>query len=613
MHYETSAYAKPGRRCRHNRNYWEFGDYLGIGAGAHSKLSFAERIVRQLRYKQPRQYLAQVRRRRAAAGGSAVTREDVGFEFMLNALRLIDGVPATLFAERTGYPLSLVARALEAAVRRGLLEPDPATLKPTALGRRFLNDLQELFLASARRTSATRRAARARGSHRSANDECEDRHADRGGGGRSRARARTAAALAEAQLARIAQPTARSRRGRRSTPRTCGARRRDATARRSRGPLAGIGVGVKDIIDTADLPHDDGLADLRRAIVRAADAQCVARLRAAGAYVFGKTVTTPFAFMDPGKTRNPWNAAHSPGGSSSGSAAAVAAGHVLAAIGTQTNGSVVRPAAYCGVVGFKPTLHAIPYAGAHLFSGQFDTVGTFTRTVADAARLASVLADPGRIAPSIAPLPRAPRLAFLAHFPWTAHDAATDEALRRGGRECSPATRRSPRVEIPPEWRDANVVLRTIMLHEAAVALGDCRRASARGSRPTSTRRWTRAARIGRRPLSRRAGGSAPRALAFFTQWLDAFDAVLAPSAPAPAPRGLDDHRRSLVLHAVVAAAVSRPSTCPSGLVGRGSGRPAARAPQHCDDRVLAVAAWCEARLPFVPLAYCTASLITAR
>ena len=115
--------------------------------------------------------------------------------------------------------------------------------------------------------------------------------------------------------------------------------------------------------------------------------------------MLGKTVTTPFAFMQPGKTRNPWNAAHTPGGSSSGSAAAVAVGQVAAAIGTQTNGSVIRPAAYCGVVGFKPTLAAIPVAGVYPFSPMFDTVGTFTRTVADAALLASVLAGAGRSRP----------------------------------------------------------------------------------------------------------------------------------------------------------------------------------------------------------------------
>jgi len=145
-HYETSAFARPGRECRHNLNYWRFGDYLGIGAGAHSKLSFADRIVRQVRYKQPQHYLDQVAAGAPLQEDTVVTRKDVGFEFMLNALRLTDGVPAALFAERTGYPLALVRHGLEAAEARGLIERDPAMLRPTALGRRFLNDLQQLFL-----------------------------------------------------------------------------------------------------------------------------------------------------------------------------------------------------------------------------------------------------------------------------------------------------------------------------------------------------------------------------------------------------------------------------------------------------------------------------------
>jgi putative oxygen-independent coproporphyrinogen III oxidase len=149
-HYETSAYARPGRTCAHNVNYWRFGDYLGIGAGAHSKLSFPDRIVRQLRFKQPKQYMEQVADGRPLQEEVLVSRTDVGFEFMLNALRLADGVPAALFAERTGYPLSLVARGLEAATRKGLLEADPAVVRPTALGRRFLNDLMALFLAEPR-------------------------------------------------------------------------------------------------------------------------------------------------------------------------------------------------------------------------------------------------------------------------------------------------------------------------------------------------------------------------------------------------------------------------------------------------------------------------------
>ena len=151
VHYETSAHARPSRECRHNVNYWRFGDYLGIGAGAHSKLSFPDRIVRQVRWKQPAQYLEQVARGSPLAEEAEISRRDLPFEFMLNALRLTDGVPAALFAERTGMPLSIAARAIAEATRKGLLSPDPARLAPTALGRRFLNDLQALFLPDAQR------------------------------------------------------------------------------------------------------------------------------------------------------------------------------------------------------------------------------------------------------------------------------------------------------------------------------------------------------------------------------------------------------------------------------------------------------------------------------
>jgi putative oxygen-independent coproporphyrinogen III oxidase len=150
VHYETSAHARPGRECRHNLNYWRFGDYLGIGAGAHSKLSFRDRIVRQVRFRQPKQYLEKVAAGAPLMENAEVSREDVGFEFMLNALRLTDGVPTALFAERTGHPLAIVARGLEAAAARGLIEADPAVIRPTSLGRRFLNDLQALFLPERR-------------------------------------------------------------------------------------------------------------------------------------------------------------------------------------------------------------------------------------------------------------------------------------------------------------------------------------------------------------------------------------------------------------------------------------------------------------------------------
>jgi oxygen-independent coproporphyrinogen-3 oxidase len=146
VRYEVSAFARPGRECRHNLNYWRFGDYLGIGAGAHSKISFADRIVREVRYKQPKQYLDEIARGTPLVERTEVGRDDAGFEFMLNALRLTDGVPASLFAERTGFALASIRREISRAVERGLLDPDPTLLRPTERGRRFLNDLQAIFV-----------------------------------------------------------------------------------------------------------------------------------------------------------------------------------------------------------------------------------------------------------------------------------------------------------------------------------------------------------------------------------------------------------------------------------------------------------------------------------
>ncbi|HTT13575.1 MAG TPA: radical SAM family heme chaperone HemW [Burkholderiaceae bacterium] len=145
-HYEVSAYARQGCKCRHNLNYWMFGDYLGIGAGAHSKLSFPHRIVRQVRWRQPHSYLANARCGDAVAESKEVPRADVPFEFMLNALRLIDGVPVGLFAQRTGMPISQVDPLLARAVERGLLSDRDDVLAPTPLGQRFLSDLQSIFL-----------------------------------------------------------------------------------------------------------------------------------------------------------------------------------------------------------------------------------------------------------------------------------------------------------------------------------------------------------------------------------------------------------------------------------------------------------------------------------
>jgi putative oxygen-independent coproporphyrinogen III oxidase len=144
--YEVSAFARPGHRCTHNLNYWQFGDYLGIGAGAHGKLSFPERIVRQVRWREPAAYMAKALAGQAVSNEIEVSTGELPFEFMLNALRLKDGFDAALYAERTGQPAHGLDRAIEQAVQRGLLERRGTLLAPTARGFDFLSDLQQLFL-----------------------------------------------------------------------------------------------------------------------------------------------------------------------------------------------------------------------------------------------------------------------------------------------------------------------------------------------------------------------------------------------------------------------------------------------------------------------------------
>ncbi|HEY5899707.1 MAG TPA: radical SAM family heme chaperone HemW [Burkholderiales bacterium] len=144
-HYETSAFAKPGHRCRHNLNYWEFGDYVGIGAGAHGKVSFPDRITRHERIKQPRDYLAAPS---TLAREANVEPGELPFEFMLNALRLIEGFPVALFQERTGLPMLLVEKQLAEAERKGLLARDWQRIRPTERGRLFLNELLGLFVGA---------------------------------------------------------------------------------------------------------------------------------------------------------------------------------------------------------------------------------------------------------------------------------------------------------------------------------------------------------------------------------------------------------------------------------------------------------------------------------
>jgi len=207
------------------------------------------------------------------------------------------------------------------------------------------------------------------------------------------------------------------------------------------GPLAGLPVGIKDIIDTADLPTEHG-SPIFKGRRPYHDAGCVTALRRAGGIVLGKTVTTELANMTPAPTRNPRNPEHTPGGSSSGSAAAVAAGMVPAAVGTQTGGSVIRPAAFCGVYGFKPTFGLIPRHGVLPQAPTLDTIGVFGRSVEDVALVADALQghderDPASLATSRPRLlatateefPLAPLLAFVKTSAWGQAEAATREAF----------------------------------------------------------------------------------------------------------------------------------------------------------------------------------------
>lgn len=144
--YEVSAWARPGDECRHNLNYWEFGDYLGIGPGAHAKISLPDRILRETRPRQPRDWFSAVEAGQVVESQRVLDAAELPFEFMLNALRLTGGVPSALFSERTGLPFACLSSGIEQALTRGLLDPDPARLRASPMGLRFLNDLVGIFL-----------------------------------------------------------------------------------------------------------------------------------------------------------------------------------------------------------------------------------------------------------------------------------------------------------------------------------------------------------------------------------------------------------------------------------------------------------------------------------
>jgi len=364
------------------------------------------------------------------------------------------------------------------------------------------------------------------------------------------------------------------------------------------GALHGVPVGVKDIIDTADLPTECG-SPAFAARRPARDAAVVERLKRAGGFVLGKTVTTELAFRHPGGTRNPWNPRHTPGGSSSGSAAAVAAGFVPAAIGTQTSGSVIRPAAFCGVVGFKPTFGLLPFAGTAHLSESLDQLGSFARSVADVALFTAQLAEGAEAIPAeLAPLERPPWIGVLARFPWNDAEAEAQSHFERTLDALRSAGARVERLTLPEGFADANLVHRTIMIAEAARNLGGVQ-ARARGLlSPALNRALDEGAAIA--PSSYRAslalrGALAERAHALFARC----EVIASPAAPGPAPRRLDttgDPGFNLLWSLLGVPAIS----VPSGLAQNGLpfGLQLAR-DAGGDAHLLRVARWCEGVLRF--------------
>ena len=242
------------------------------------------------------------------------------------------------------------------------------------------------------------------------------------------------------------------------------------------GPLSGIPIGIKDIINTQDLPTTNGSA-IYANFRPQTDAPIVQKIRALGGLVFGKTVTTQFAWKTPGPTTNPWNAAHTPGGSSSGSAAAVAAGIVPLALGTQTVGSIVRPAAFCGVVGFKPSFGAITKEGAHPLSYVLDHIGFFTRSADDVAYAFQLLKDGSTETKAIAvpdlKMQHAPKLALLKTPFDYLMSAEQQQTIQLAVQKLEQAGASVKTIELPVQYWDGVNQMPTIMSYEAARIHGE--------------------------------------------------------------------------------------------------------------------------------------------
>jgi len=367
------------------------------------------------------------------------------------------------------------------------------------------------------------------------------------------------------------------------------ARAIDAGGRRA--PLFGLPVGVKDIIDTADAPTECG-TPLYRGRRPVKDAACVAALRAAGGVVLGKTVTTELAFFAPGPTRNPRGLEHTPGGSSSGSAAAVAARMVPAALGTQTAGSIIRPAAYCGVVGFKPSHGLVSLEGIHPFAPSLDTLGVLVREVADVAPLLAGLGAPVQVEFRARP----PVIGLWRSTQWPRATAPMQQRLEEAARELAGAAATVRDVDLGPDEAALTEAQMLIMAAEAVRSMGALRERSAESLSPQLRKlldQGTAASAAEVESARDRAG----RARMSVAALLAEVDVLLTPSAPGEAPEGLGstgDPVFNRVVTLLGFPAVSLPAgTGPGGLP---LGVQLVAAPRR-EGALLGIAAWAESRL----------------